>query len=187
MNNTIENNLLYRVDLGVGPLNWSDAGMDSGASDVPGSPDSRSSFSYHHNILVVSGGAMFAGSTSNGYRNMSFDYNVYWDLSSPASDVSFPCNPDDPNGGHDYISGCLKAGGPDTQISSPSGLVKAGFLGDGSEFCVIKGAAKLWCADYPVAIPGLNFTNNEACVQSDANFCIFTPGSNVTAKNRLVS
>ena len=142
--------------------------MDSGAP-LSG-PDARSSFRYERNVLVVDSGAMFAGSTSNGYRNMSFSSNVYWDLSLPTADaVSFPCDPDDPNGGHDYISGCIKASGPDTQITSPSGLVKAGFSHDGSEFCVSKGATKLWCADYPVSIPGLNFSTSEACMQSDVS------------------
>ena len=113
---------------------------------------------------------MFAGSTSNGYRNMSFQGNVYWDLSLPTpSSVSFPCDPDDPNGGRDYISGCIKASGIDRQISSPSGLVKAGFDHAGSEFCVTKGVAKLWCSSYPQSIPGLNFSTNEACMQGDVS------------------
>lgn len=117
VNNTVENNLFYRVDIGIGPLNWSDAGIDSGAAES--GPDSRSSFAFRRNILVVDSGAMFAGSTSNGYQNMSFSGNVYWDLSShAAAAVSFPCDPDF---GHSIISGCVKASGAATQISSPSG------------------------------------------------------------------
>lgn len=93
VNNTVENNLFYQVDTGIGPLNWSDAGIDSGAADS--GPDSRSSFHFRRNVLVVDSGLMFAGSTSNAYRDMTFSSNVYWDLSNPTPDrVSFPCDPD---------------------------------------------------------------------------------------------
>ena len=159
--------MLYRVDIGVGPLNWSDAGIDSGAP--LNGPDARSSFHFQRNVLVVDSGSMFAGSTSNGYRNMSFSDNVYWDLSSSNRNaVEFPCNPNDPSAGHDYITGCLKAT-VDTQISSPSGRVKAGFNHAGSQFCVTEGTTKLWCADYPASIAGLDFNTNEACMQSDVS------------------
>ena len=52
---------------------------------------------------------------------------------------------------------------------SSAGHVKAGFLDTGSQFCVTKGATKLWCADYPRSISGLNFSTNEACMQSDVS------------------
>lgn len=98
VNNTVENNLFYRVDIGYRPntMNWSDAGIDSGAAES--GPDARSSFHYQRNVLVIDSGLMFAGSTSNGYRNMSFSNNVYWDLSKPSPEwVSFPCDPDNVN------------------------------------------------------------------------------------------
>lgn len=160
--------MLYKVDIGVGPLNWSDAGIDSGAP-LSG-PDARSSFDFRRNVLVIDSGAMFAGSTSNGYRNMSFSNNVYWDLSaSSPGTIGFPCNPDDPSAGHDYFTGCLKATA-DTQISS--GRVKAGFSHAGSQFCVTVGTTKLWCANYPPAISGLNFTTNDACMQNDVSVLV---------------
>lgn len=117
LNNTIENNLLYRVDLGVGPTNWSDGalraarppprpvsapsthtagpvagGIASGAADTPGSQEDRSSFTFRRNVVVIESGQMFEASTDNGYRHMRFNSNVYFDLSR--SDVSFPCDPE---------------------------------------------------------------------------------------------
>ena len=92
LNNTIENNLLYRVDLGIGPTDWSDGGIASGAEEAPGSPKDNSSFTFRRNIVVVESGAMFEASTSNGYRHMEFGSNVYFDVS--AKQVTFPCDPD---------------------------------------------------------------------------------------------
>lgn len=115
-----ENNLLYGVDSGVGRhLNWSDAAIDSGAADTPGSREDISSFTFRRNVVVIKAGVMFRGSTENGYRNMTFKSNVYWattPTSAPAP-VTFPCNPDDPYAGHNYLwvnapgatDGCLRA------------------------------------------------------------------------------
>jgi hypothetical protein len=98
----------YRVDLRIGPTNWSDGGIESGAADTPGSREDRSSFTFRRNIVVIESGEMFAASTSNGYRDMTFEDNVYYDLANESSSsslsssaaavaVGFPCDPDAPN------------------------------------------------------------------------------------------
>ena len=126
------NNLLYRVDLGVGPTNWSDAGIASGAADTPGSIKDNSSFVFRRNILVVASGDLFAASTGNGFKRMSFDSNVYYDMSQPATNLGgFPCNPQTPR---DYVSSpkCLvadpdRATGSVASVTSKTGIASVGF------------------------------------------------------------
>jgi hypothetical protein len=177
LNNTIINNIFYRVDeFNLGQTNWSDAGIASGAANTPGSSKDNSSFTFRRNVLVVGSGKMFAASTSNGFKHMHLDSNVYWSLSTPATQVRFPCNPDMPR---DYISAptCLHA--DHTQhVSSSNGLVTIGFNATGFFNLQHKTSGSvLWSAPYSKPPKGLNFSANQACLQFDAQLCVFERGS----------
>ena len=116
------------MDLGIGPTNWSDGGIASGAEKVPNSPKDISSFTFRRNIVVVESGAMFEATTSNGYRHMSFGSNVYFDLSTRHK-VGFPCSPD---ANESWVSApaCLVAD-PAQTITSNNGQVSVGFNSSG--------------------------------------------------------
>lgn len=173
-----KNNVLYKVDIGIGPTNWSDGGIASGAERIPGSPKDNSSFSFRNNVVVVESGAMFEATTSNGYRHMDFDSNVYWDLSRVA-EVTFPCNPD----AHaDWLSApsCLATDSSSRQsIMSHNGLVRVGFNSSGSfvlQFTLHGRTDTLWVAPLSLPPSGVNYSSNQACLQHDAQLCVFERG-----------
>ena len=168
--NTIENNLLFNVNLGVGPHNVSQAAIGSGAHDEGDFKD-LASFAFERNVVSVDRGEMFSASTLNGFRNMSFDHNVYFD-SGVGSEVLFPCDPDAPYDGSSWVSqGCLGAD-PSQYIQSPSGQVKAALNETSGQFCVTREGHTQWCGGPPAAPAGTNLSAIHACMQGDGNFCI---------------
>ena len=179
--NAIENNLLYRVDLGLGPTNWSDGGIGSGAADAPGSPEDRSSFAFRRNIVVVESGPLFSASTENGYRDVQFDSNVYFDLSASSVRAGFPCSP---SGNRSWLSSpnCLNTSSG--KLVSGNGQATVGFNASGYFNLQHGGSgATLWSAPIGSPTASLNFSTNEACIQNDAQFIIF---ERATPRNRIL-
>jgi hypothetical protein len=130
LHNVIENNIFYRVNVGVGPTNISDGGIVSGAADTPGSNEDNSSFTFSRNIVVVDSGQLFAATTKNGYRHMHFSNNVYYGL-EPNNTLTFPCNPDENASWITAHSKCLLADPAQTIISS-NGQAIVGFDSSGA-------------------------------------------------------
>ena len=124
---------------------------------------------------------MFEATTSNGYRLMDFDSNVYWDLSTRGAQVSFPCNPVDHSGWLSAPS-CLASDSASAQtIKSNNGLVRVGFNSSGSfvlQYTLHGRKDTLWAA--PLSLPssatGVNYSSNQACLQHDAQLCVFERG-----------
>ena len=134
-------------------------------------------------------GAVFASSTCNGFRNESFDHNIYFARNS-TSPIGFPCRPtsvleEDRN---------LTVG---EMLQSKSGAAMAVLQADGN-FC-IRGTGKQrprWCAD-DVSYPGGKFhayidgVNARFCVVDDSNgtnvFCSPVPHRHRTAEHSASS